>query len=77
MNQYFKPNQMKRKAHQLDFISQIKKDGSGVVEVKQSLIDFMILREETLELRRLSITEDTYLAFNVNVFVVKIKNKSE
>lgn len=63
------------KASDLIFIGQIKRDGSGIVPVEESYLKAML--ENSLmgdfRLRRLSITEDTYIAFNFNVFVVKLK----
>lgn len=62
----------------LVFIGQIRRDGSGISKVKKSYLKMM--QEETderfisyLDLHRLSITEDTYIAIGFNSFVVKIK----
>lgn len=57
---------MKRKAHELIFISQIKRDGSGVEEVKY-------IPDGIFELRYLSLSQKTFIAFNFNAFVVKLK----
>jgi hypothetical protein len=68
---------MNKFAHELEFIGQIKRDGSGIVKVKKSYLKAMlentIMRAEPFELKPLSLTEDTFIAFNFNVFVVKIK----
>lgn len=69
---------MKRKAHELIFISQIKRDGSGVEEVTPEYLKCMlenpISKDEDFELRCLSLSNKTYIAFNFNAFVVKLKN---
>lgn len=57
---------MKRKAHELIFISQIKRDGSGVEKVKY-------IPDDVFELRCLSLSQKTFIAFNFNAFVVKLK----
>lgn len=57
---------MKRKAHELIFISQIKRDGSGVEEVKY-------IPDGIFKLRCLSLSQKTFIAFNFNAFVVKLK----
>jgi hypothetical protein len=68
---------MKKKAHELDFISQIKRDGSGVIEVKESYLKAMlentVMKDSEFTLHCLSISEKTYIAFNFNAFVVRIK----
>lgn len=63
------------KASDLIFIGQIKRDGSGIVPVSEKYIKMMSENKFVgdFKLRRLSITEDTYIAFNFNVFVVKLK----
>ena len=62
---------MKKKGHELNFISQINRDGSGVSEISETYMSF--LQKDIFRLHRLSITKDTYIAFNFNAFVVKIK----
>ena len=64
---------MKRKAHELIFISQIKRDGSGTEEVSPEYLKCMI--DDDFELHSLSLSQKTYIAFNFNAFVVKLKNK--
>jgi hypothetical protein len=67
---------MTKKAHELIFISQIKRDGSGTFPVpesyKKAMLENMLMKDEDFRLHRLSISEDTYIAFNFNAFVVKI-----
>lgn len=68
---------MKRKAHQLIFISQIKRDGSGVEKVDPEYLKCMlenpIAKDEYFELHCLSLTQKTFIAINFNTFVVKLK----
>ncbi len=68
---------MEKKAHELEFISQIKRDGSGTVKVRKSYLKSMLenplMKDEYFRLHRLSLTEDTFIAFNFNAFVVKVK----
>lgn len=74
---------MQYQGKQLDFISWIKRDGSGTVPCnvgkwdksnKTPKLDNMeYLNEELFQLSRLSITEDTYIASGFNSFVVKLK----
>ena len=68
---------MKKKAHELIFISQINRDGSGTSRVKKSYLKAMLentlMKDSYFELHRLSLSEDTFIAFNFNAFVVKLK----
>lgn len=68
---------MDKLAHELEFISQINRDGSGTTEVDESYLKAMLenplMKNKTFRLIRLSISEDTYIAFNFNAFVVRIK----
>lgn len=68
---------MKKFAHELEFISQIKRDGTGVTKVKKSYLKSMhensLMKNEPFFLRGLSMTEKTYIAFNINAFVVRLK----
>ena len=68
---------MKRYASELEFIGQVKKDGSGIEEVTPEFIRSMtenpLVRNDKFKLKRLSLSHETYLAFNFNVFVVKLK----
>lgn len=67
---------MKKRAAELTFISQIKRDGSGVLPVSESMLEAFknnpFSRDEVFVLTRLSITEGTYIASGFNTFVVKI-----
>jgi hypothetical protein len=69
-----------KKAHELEFIGVIKRDGSGVSKVKESYLKAMLenplMKDEDFELHHLSLTEKTFIAFNFNAFIVKIKEKN-
>lgn len=56
-------------SNELEFISRIKPDGSGTVPVKN-------IPDEVFILRRLSISENTWIASGFNTFIVKPKEKS-
>lgn len=67
--------------HRLEFISWIKKDGSGVVmipsprnENEPKLDDMSYVNNERFNLNPLSLSEKTFIASGFNSFVVKIKN---
>ena len=68
---------MKKVARELIFISQIERDGSGTIPVPQSYLDSMLtntfMKDEPFYVRRLSITENTYIAMGFNSFVVRLK----
>lgn len=62
---------MKRFGKELEFISWIKRDGSGVDKVTEAHIE--VMKDEVFKVRRLSISHDTYIASGFNSFVVKLK----
>ena len=68
---------MEKLPSELIFISQIKRDGSGTFPVPQDYLDALLtnefMKKEPLYVRRLSISEDTYIAIWFNSFVVKLK----
>jgi hypothetical protein len=68
---------MKKKAHELDFISQINRDGSGTAKVPESYLRAMhensLMKDEYFELHALSLSQKTFIAINFNAFVVKLK----
>ena len=70
---------MKAKASELEFISQINRDGNGTTKVIESYLKAMMegpfMKEEEFELNCLSITEGTYIASGFNSFVVKLLKK--
>jgi hypothetical protein len=64
---------MKRKGKNLEFISWINRDGKGTKRIPSQLLG--LLQDEMFYIRRLSLTENTFIAFNFNAYVVKIKPK--
>lgn len=73
----FKKNVMKKQAHELIFISQIKRDGNGTIDVSDDLLDSMLnnplCKNDFFKLHRLSLSEKTYIAIGFNSFIVKLK----
>jgi len=64
------------KASELEFISRIKRDGSGVVMIGATERDKLASAEhfdEVFSLSLLSITNGTYIASGFNSYVVKYK----
>jgi hypothetical protein len=70
---------MKKFARELIFISQINRDGSGTTPVKpdylRAMLENKLMKDEPFKLKCLSMTEKTYIAFNFNAFVVKLKEE--
>lgn len=64
---------MKKFGKELEFISWIKRDGSGVDIIDEEHIK--IMENEKYKIHRLSLTEKTYIATGFNSFVVKLKTK--
>ncbi len=68
---------MKKKAHELIFISQIKRDGSGTSKVSKAYLKAMLenplMKDDEFDLTSLSISEGTFIASGFNSFVVKLK----
>lgn len=73
---------MKKKGSDLEFLSLIQRDGSTVIPVGKPWSESMghartddvsYLDDAEFELRNLSLTEKTYIAFHFNVWIVKIK----
>lgn len=62
---------MNKKGKELIFISQINRDGIGVQIVDKEYIKYM--KNDNFELHNLSLTKKTFIAFNMNVFIVKLK----
>jgi hypothetical protein len=74
---------MRLKGKHLEFISLIKRDGSGVIPIPTQWTnksghaktdDMSYCDEDEFDLICLSATEKTYIASEVNSFVVKIKS---
>ncbi len=70
-------NKTTAKAHELEFISQIKRDGSGVSKVSKSYLKCMLenkfCKDDEFEIRCLSLTEKTFIAIGFNSFIVRLK----
>lgn len=68
---------MKKKAHELEFVSQINRDGSGTTKVKESYLKAMVenplMKDFEFELHCLSHSYQTFIAIGFNSFVVKLK----
>jgi len=66
-------------AKELEFISQIKRDGSGVQEIPENYLRQMLenplMNKENFKIHCLSVNEQTFLALGFNSFIVKLKNK--
>jgi hypothetical protein len=70
-------NRTTAKAYELEFISQIKRDGTGVSKVSKSYLKCMLenplCKDEDFDIRILSLSEKTFIASNFNSFVVRLK----
>lgn len=70
---------MRLEAKNLIFISKILRDGSGVELCTEAdnvkLTEGEYTKNELYDILHLSITQETYIAKNTNVYVVKLKNK--
>ena len=64
---------MTKTANELIFISQIKRDGNGTIDVPKAYQESMYKNNDKFEIRCLSMTERTYIAHGFNSFVVKLK----
>ncbi len=69
----------KAKAKDLDFISWIKRDGSGTEPVPDDMLESMLnnkfSKDDEYKLNVLSLRNKTFIASGFNSFVVKLKNK--
>lgn len=69
---------MEKKAHELEFICQIERDGSGVFKVQESYLKAMLenplMKDDYFKIHVLSLSEKTFIAINFNAFVVRLKN---
>lgn len=70
---------MKKKAYELEFISQINRDGSGTKKVSEDYLKAMLenslMKDELFKVHRLSLSENTFIAMGFNSFVVKLKEQ--
>lgn len=73
MEQY----QLRKKAEDLIFISQVNRDGLGTSSIPESylkaVIENSLMKDELYDLHSLSITNGTFIAMNFNAYVVKLK----
>lgn len=69
----------KAKAKDLEFISWIKRDGSGTEKVPEDMLENMLnskfAKDDYFRLNVLSLSNKTFIASGFNSFVVKLKNK--
>ena len=74
-----KKNKAKAKAKDLEFISWIKRDGSGTEKVPEDMLENMLnnkfAKDDYFRLNVLSLSNKTFIASGFNSFVVKLKNK--
>jgi hypothetical protein len=72
---------MRKKPHRLEFISMIKRDGSGTEPVPdvmlKSMLENRFSKDRKYKLMRLSLSQDTYIASGFNSFVVRLKPKKQ
>lgn len=77
---------IRKKGKDLEFISFIKRDGSGTIPIGTEwdeardypkLDDVSHMDDDRFTLKCLSISENTYIAHGFNSFVVKIKPKQK
>lgn len=61
------------KAMQLEFIGRIERDGSAIVPMSDNLYAFFERENPTFDLHTLSLSQGTYIAFNMNAYIVKLK----
>lgn len=75
---------MKKKGKDLEFISFIKRDGSGTIPIPSpwneksdypKTDDMSYQNDDNFNIYRLSISEKTFIAIGFNSFVVKLKKK--
>ena len=64
---------MTKKGKELEFISIINRDGSGTSKIEEGYVEMM--KEDTFEVRCLSLTEKTFIASCFNSFVVRLKEE--
>ena len=68
---------MEKYPHELEFISRIKRDGSGVAEITEEDLDHFrgnkFASKEKFTVNCLSMSERTYIASGFNSYIVKLK----
>ncbi len=68
---------MKKKAHQLEFISWIHRDGKGTEIVPLDMLEDILENNEVFEVNNLSLKHSTFIASGFNSFVVKVIGKKD
>lgn len=71
---------MLKLAKDLEFISQINSDGSGTTPISKSYFEALnsqMRKNDLYELKCLSFSKVTFIAFGFNVFVVKLKERDK
>ena len=66
---------MKKKPHELEFISQIKRDGSGTIPVDEETAKGLVTglsADNKYKIMCLSISEKTFIACGFNSYVVRL-----
>jgi SepF-like predicted cell division protein (DUF552 family) len=68
---------MKKYPHELEFISRIRRDGSGTEKITEEDLKHFeenkFAKEDLYEINVLSMSEKTFIASGFNSYVVKIK----
>jgi hypothetical protein len=66
---------MKKKGSELIFISRIKRDGSGVelLDTPDGKTEIELSQNDMFEINCLSISKGTYIASEMNSYVVKLR----
>lgn len=59
---------MRKKAQQLEYISQINRNGKGTSKVSKSKLQYLNMENASYYLRCLSISEKTFIDFNFSAF---------
>lgn len=66
---------MKKPGHELKFISQIKRDGTGVIDLAN--VDMSFFDNDKFKINSLSVTNKTYIACGFNSFVVQFNKETK
>lgn len=71
---------IQKKAYQLTFISQIKRDGSGTDPVDKDMLNMMrtnkFSKDDFFKLHTLSLSQRTFIAIGFNSFVVRLNSRN-
>jgi len=62
---------MQKKGSQLEFISWINRNGHGTAPLPENMLQGV--QDDTFELSRLSLSDDTFIAHGFNSYVVRLK----